>query len=271
MEMNLSGLRKRIMIAAGATALLGAICIPAGAASAAPAVSPVSPTPSQVASQVASEQIVARFIAATPVPVLPTNASGNQYLQFSQNLAAYWKTVPWGSVYGQWGCAVSDVQVDFHATAGSWGAAGAEMSTSSTCSVASNENGLVGQVATRSTLLARQASSSNVSAVKPLVRGSGSCAWTGGADYLCVNSPSTGVITGSNDYEGNFGIVDTGHIRLGQVGLTGCSLGTFVGNSPTWSMSPGTYKTYSHSVGVSSTWSNRWYDPSYEGETCGAY
>jgi hypothetical protein len=76
-----------------------------------------------------------------------------QFLVFSQDLQAYWKKVPWSDVYGQWGCTISDIQIDFHPTPGTWGAAGTEMSSVEGCPGASQtHNSLIGKVATKTSL-----------------------------------------------------------------------------------------------------------------------
>ncbi|MDQ1575546.1 MAG: hypothetical protein QOH55_696 [Microbacteriaceae bacterium] len=266
--MKLNGITRGVL----AVALTAAFAL-AGASGAQAATPQPSGPEIPAAAQAASEAAVAAFTATNTAPVLAATASDAQFLAFSQDLQAYWKKVPWSDVYGQWGCTVSNIQIDFHSTSGAWGTAGTEMSSVEGCPGASHtHNPLIGKVAARTSLTTATSPTAPATtslAIAPTPNLS-NCALSGTGNYICIGTPSVGVLEGENQNQTS--VLETGHIRLGNPGIGGaCGLVTFIGNGPTVTLGNSQWATYSHSISMSSYWSAIWYDPNEAAIRCGNY
>lgn len=267
----------RLKAAIASSLLLAAlVATPAMAANAAvPAAASPHPTAVDIApqAQAASESAVASFVAANPTPILPANATSAQFMAFSQQLYSYWQRTPWTDVFGQWGCTVSDVQPQFHATAGAWGQAGAAVSMASYCSNAA-ANPVSGNIASKTQILAAHPevaaalAAPATSATPNVISECGSTS----TNHICIYQPEVGQVATYDEYIGTSG-TETGHDRIGiwGAGVSGCGAGTLYSTGGTTTMPPGGVNRLITGANVDTKWSGQYYDPSEAAQACGTF
>lgn len=175
-------------------------------------------------------------------------------------MKTYWSSVPWSSVYGQWGCTVSDVQISYHGTDGDWGSAGTHMSYVASCPSTVTSMDKVGLVESKSAALATATKAASPNSVP------GACSGGQGSNLICVQMPSTGDLEGGNDNLTSD--TETGHVRLGKVGSGACGLGTFITNGPDVTIGYSQIAHASATINQDSEYSARFYDPSLAASVC---
>lgn len=242
-------LKRKLLTTRAAAALMGTAIAVGAIAVAAPA---SATTGVAGKSEAKHEAVVAAFTDANAAPQFDADASKADQVRYEKDLAAYWKRVPWTSVYGQWGYTVDSVKVDYHETAGDWGSAGAEVLVGATPTGETAPANLVGQVATKTALQSTPKSVSRVAA-GTLAAQAQSCGQRGDI-LMCLNQSGSslqGAVTNSKT-------AITGNIRLGNVGLGGtCGPGSLVGQSGKLSTGNGQVVTYSHSISSRSKYSGQ--------------
>ncbi|SKB01579.1 hypothetical protein SAMN06295879_3281 [Agreia bicolorata] len=233
-------------------------------ASAVPTAS-TAPTPEEVA----YSQQVSDFLAAHPDPAAAETSalSRSDRDQRARELAAYWETVPWDAVAGQWGCTVQYLGTSLKPAASGELVALVSLVYDSACVKASDG------AATR--VEARPIAATN-SGGASLMSYDDNCG-TLGANLitLCMGFEGPGVAY-SWQNDALFGTRTSYNILSSIAPDAGCAEGDVVSVGPTVTLSPGQYIKNQSSSQVSTQYVNSLYDSSggngsYVGQYCATF
>lgn len=191
----------------------GALLLSLGAAGAANAVSASEDAQSSATTQAEYEQEISDFVAENPEPIaVGFDATVGDQNAYQETMAAWWGSIPWEAVAGQWGCelgtekvTVSEPNEEGLVTAGHGGMMH--------CGILSDaELSIVAQPTARSTSETQRGVLATY------------CDFPGGTEDYCLSSSGT-TMTASFQWQGAGN--KTGQARLGLVGLgNACGLGT---------------------------------------------
>lgn len=135
-----------------------------------------APLPLSVSVQAAHENAVTSFLRLHPKPVLPTSASPAELAANRATLYTYLHTVPWTDVFGQWGCTVTDVSIQW--TKDIDGTKYPSYSDSANCGGQEALAAVVGTIAPRSAILSESQDPSLIRLYPQLARTSGEGAFS---------------------------------------------------------------------------------------------
>jgi len=235
-----------------------------------------TPAPIPSPSQGAYESNVATFAASHTAPAIPVVRDDKAMAEYNKALLSYWRTVPWASVFGQWGCSSREVTTSMQPGGATLGAivncgqngAASNLAFAAATAVAPKSKLLASDPSLKQLYSASQSNTTST-AVQPYSFLS-SCAHVKSA-YICVLfNQSTLQIGASTEWEGSSST--TGHVRLGQPGVgNSCGLGTFKGNSPDGLLNPGDQTLVLVTMTQDSYYSARFYNESYYGQHCATF
>lgn len=242
---------------------LGIAAVIAATAGATPALAAGSSTAHSAAaiqSQSSYENEVASFLSSHPQPAnVGLDASVSAQNEHWAQEVAFWKSVPWEAVVGQWGCTLKSVTVERDAQPADNGVVGAGYSGLMNCGANASTTVLKDAltVATKTAQLSTRAPSASsfaqaaLSPVGPNAYVNEGCA-VGGSTQDCLYADFSAAMNEATvQWLENSTI--TGRARLGYVG-SGCSDGTQLAISPLGM--GGQYATWyaAHSVSMDTTW-----------------
>lgn len=243
-------------------AALGTLAIFLGIASSAmsasatpnPSLSPSSSAPVQVAAQDADGTAVAAFLSQHTAPTTPSSAAtaAEQNTHWAAEVA-YWQTVPWTDIAGQWGCQVKSVSVTRDLKEDANGVLGAGYSLLLDCGP-NPSPALVNAattIAARPDLQSTTSSAASAPASTDAYQNQG-CGEGSETEDCLYSDFSAGMNKATAEWLVNSVVV--GQVRLAQIAPSTCGNGVAVATSPEGEGQQYAVWTVTHTVSVDTGW-----------------